>query len=281
MPLYIDHWLDRAEPDFYMMFVAAWIPFNAWYKKEIAPHTTNGTDAQCISYMCSNPNNYKDRIMYYLRDNGFNGQWMRSEIAALQRMLILHPIPDAASPLNFSSICVESNVCHCYETDYRRCHYKWEHINNPVPPQKKFQCVVVDTHAVPQITKLSLGVDRWSVDDLTSHPDYMALESHEMKEKVLIFFNEINPKKPLDVIKVSHPDGHGGFKIPPHSRAFDNIQPPICFDEDNEKVAKVLINLIYKLRCQIFHGSLDPNRNNMEVYEHAYNIQRKLIKALV
>ena len=27
----IKDWIGRSEPDYYMMFVKAWIPFNAWY----------------------------------------------------------------------------------------------------------------------------------------------------------------------------------------------------------------------------------------------------------
>lgn len=280
MPLYIDRWLNRAEPDFYMMFVSAWIPFNAWYNKDIAPLTPKGNDAQCISYIASHSNKYKDRIMFYLNDMGPKGIWMRNEIAALQRMLTLHPIPCAATPLNFSTICVDTNVSNVYECDFRHCHYKWENVQNPVAPHKRFQCSVVDTHVNPHVTKFFLELDKWIEADLLSHPDYIALRSQEMKDKVLKYFREINPKKPLDVIKPSRIDHNGNSIQPNHSRKYDEIGPALYFDGNNDNVAKVLIHLIYKLRCEIFHGSLDPSGDNMEVYEHAYNIQRELIKAL-
>jgi hypothetical protein len=31
----IDHWIRQAEPDYYVFFVKAWIPFNAWYIAEL------------------------------------------------------------------------------------------------------------------------------------------------------------------------------------------------------------------------------------------------------
>ena len=55
----------------------------------------------------------------------------------------------------------------------------------------------------------------------------------------------------------------------------------VYFIDDKEKIAKVLIRLLYQLRCEIFHGSLLPSSNNMEVYEHAYKIQYQLINELV
>lgn len=281
MPLYIDRWLERAEPDFYMMFVSTWIPFNAWYKNDISPLTQSGSDAQCISYICSHNNKYKDRLLYYLRDNGKEGDWMRNQVAMLQRMLTLHPIPDAANPLNFSTICVESNVTNLFECDFRHCHYKWEHVAHPAAGHKKFQCTVVDTHVAPPVTKLMLELDKWDISELTSNPDFTAIASQEMKNKVREYFYEINPRKPLNVIHPSHPDAHGVYKKPAHSCSYDSIEPPVFFSDNVEDVAKVLINLIYKLRCEIFHGSLDPDKNNKEVYEYAYNIQRQLIKALV
>ena len=33
--LHIDEWLKRSDEDFYTLFVKAWIPFNAWYKRDI------------------------------------------------------------------------------------------------------------------------------------------------------------------------------------------------------------------------------------------------------
>ena len=66
---------------------------------------------------------------------------------------------------------------------------------------------------------------------------------------------------------------------PPHSVAYGK-EERAYFTDDEDKVAQVLIQLLYNLRCLIFHGELNPTESNMEVYEHAYHIQSMIIKEL-
>jgi hypothetical protein len=54
----IDHWLNQSEPDYYLFFLKAWIPFNAWYVAELP--LLNKSDTKIIKELQNNINfNFK------------------------------------------------------------------------------------------------------------------------------------------------------------------------------------------------------------------------------
>lgn len=67
---HIGNWIDRAEPDFYMMFIKAWIPFNAWYMTNFYDEPSGiVTDRAIINHIKSNDNTFVRRIKSLLRGN--------------------------------------------------------------------------------------------------------------------------------------------------------------------------------------------------------------------
>ena len=50
----ISKWIDKSEPDFYTLFIKAWIPYNSWYMcnfydEDATPKRTS--DIDIINYM--------------------------------------------------------------------------------------------------------------------------------------------------------------------------------------------------------------------------------------
>ena len=54
----------------------------------------------------------------------------------------------------------------------------------------------------------------------------------------------------------------------------------IHFVNDTEKIAKALIEIIYSLRCLLFHGELVPREEYNKIYESAYYILRVFLEAI-
>jgi hypothetical protein len=80
--------------------------------------------------------------------------------------------------------------------------------------------------------------------------------------------------------------------VPPKAdRSGKPIQPPntiiineaanLFFLSDYDLVSKIIVQLIYELRCKLFHGELDPSKANTGIYKYAYEIQKLLIKELI
>ena len=115
------------------------------------------------------------------------------------------------------------------------------------------------------------------MEDLTSDVNFIAL-SDSVKTHTIDLFKRIYPGSPTNIV------------LEPVVRSGKTCAPPngICLDEeariyfirDVDKIAQVLIQVIYSLRNEIFHGSLNPTDANQEVYKHLYVIQSMLIKEL-
>jgi hypothetical protein len=90
----------------------------------------------------------------------------------------------------------------------------------------------------------------------------------------------MNPKKPEIIIVNPMRNGSGAFIPPPNSIIIDERRH-LYFVNNYELVSKVIIEIMYDLRCKLFHGELDPITANLGIYENAYNLQKILIKELI
>ena len=122
--LHLREWLKRAKEDFYTLFVSSWIPFNAWYNREIVPIVNSSRDRDCINYICKNSNTYKDKILAYLRGNSREDLRFQQEMVDLHNALLSHLIPDAASPINFMTTTIFDSSHPVEESDFYSVHYK-------------------------------------------------------------------------------------------------------------------------------------------------------------
>lgn len=53
----------------------------------------------------------------------------------------------------------------------------------------------------------------------------------------------------------------------------------IFITDEKEKVFSCLMEIIYQLRCHLFHGNLDPSDENHEVIKYCYFVLMALMKA--
>ena len=271
--LHIDEWLKRANEDFYTLFVKAWIPFNAWYNRDISTPAGSNTDRACINYICKNNNTYKDKILSYLRGTTRADLRFQQEMVDLHLALLSHQIPNAANPINFKTTTIFDDTHPLEDDDYYSVHYKIERIARG----NGFDYDVKVTDRNTGALKFSHLFIKWKMEDLESHPDF-AQFSEAIKDRLKKAFLAVYIKAPTNVIK--QPVMRNGVESkPPHSVVYGK-EEKAYFIDDEDRVAQVLIQLLYKLRCQIFHGELNPTSQNMEVYEHAYHIQKMLIKEL-
>lgn len=270
--IHIEKWVKRNEEDFYMLFVGAWIPFNAWYHKEIAPLCGSKKDRDNINYIAQNPNTYKNKILAYL--NGRDGESLRfqQELVDLHRALLLHAIPDNSEPITFKTTTIFDAPA-LIQQDFYKSHYKIE--RTPRGGSYNYDVVLEDknTHAV----KYRSHFTRCDASLLDADPNFTRL-TEAIRNKLKEEFLAVSIKAPRNVILEPIVVG-GSNRKPLHSIELGDHDKQYFID-DRDKIAQVLIQLIYNLRCQIFHGSLDPTEANMVVYQHAYQIQHMLIKEL-
>ena len=110
--------------------------------------------------------------------------------------------------------------------------------------------------------------------ELTTHPDYQPLNETD-KEKVKECLTNVLKYKPAGIVK--QPKANGGK--PSHAIVIDS-QIPLYLTDDTDLVARSVIQLLYQLRCIMFHGDLDPAVTNQGIFKHAYHIQEILLKEI-
>lgn len=272
--IHIDKWVDRAQQDFYMLFVQTWIPFNAWYRKEIAPVAGSKKDRDCINYICHHSNTYKNKVVSLLSGTNKVSRMFRQEVADLHTSLMDHFIPDNSEPINFKTTSIHDLSTPLLEDDYYQYHYKVERISMGNGFQYDIRIEDKTTH----VAKYTKHFNKWNLDDLQADANYNAL-SESVKKHTLELYRGVYPDSPTNVI-LEPVNRSGSLCAPPNSMCFDE-ENKVYFIRDIDKITQVLIQIIYSLRNQIFHGSLDPTDANQEVYRHLYVIQSMLIKELV
>lgn len=270
--IHIKKWAERSEEDFYMLFVGAWIPFNAWYHKEIVPLCGSKRDRDNINYIAQNANTYKNKIMAYLNGSDRESLRFQQEVVDLHKALLLHAIPDNTEPISFKTTTIFDAPA-LIQKDYYKSHYKIERTSHGNSYNYEVLLEDKNTHAVKYRKVFAVCEERL----LTADPDFMRL-TDAVRSKLKEEYLSVGIKAPRNVIlnPIVTPDGN---RKPFHSIELGDYDKQYFID-DRDKIAQVLIQLIYNLRCQIFHGSLDPSEANMVVYQHAYHIQSMLIKEL-
>lgn len=270
--IHIDKWTKRSNEDFYMLFVRAWIPFNAWYHKEIVS-LAGKRDRDCINYIAQHPNTYKNKILSFLNGTNRESLLFQQEMVDLHNSLLRHAIPDNTEPINFMTTSI-GDAPSLIEEDFYKSHYKIERTVHGSSYHYDVRLEDKNTHAA----KYSKHFNGWKMEDLETDPNFLRL-SESLRNKLKEEFKKVSIKAPRNIMLDAIVAADGTKKKPLHSIEYGGFDKQY-FINDKDKIAQVLIQVIYALRCQIFHGSLDPSESNLEVYEHAYQIQRMLIKEL-
>lgn len=277
MPIHVEDWLKRAEADYYMMFVKQWIPFNAWfmdtYQQAIG---TKPNDRQAINFLKATNNRFRDKIVNMLNGHDAEKDKFFFHLAHLHRELQSHPITNKGNRVSLSNIHIEVNPNTVKILDYGHYTYKCEK-TSPATGGVQWECLVMRKSNHATIHQFSLT--NWDMLAFNSHPNFFAIGNETMKEKLRTCFMEINPKKPTDIILPMRV--RAGGELPPLNSIKINQDMKMYVINDAVKVSQVLIELLYILRCLIFHGELEPKNAYYGIYEHAYHIQRIINQELV
>ena len=87
-----------------------------------------------------------------------------------------------------------------------------------------------------------------NMDELTDHPDFLTLNETD-KEKVRECLTTVLKHKPAGIVK--QPKANSGK--PSHAIVIDT-HIPLYLTDDTDLVARSVIQLLYQLRCIMFHG---------------------------
>ncbi len=114
------------------------------------------------------------------------------------------------------------------------------------------------------MTRYDYSHNKYDTDHLNFDLQSSALNA-EQKEFLADCFAQINPKKKESLLC----DKRNGLCI-----------GGVYFLNDCDLLSQALVEVLYALRCKLFHGELQPSKDNLRVYEPAYQILRILLNSL-
>lgn len=279
---HINNWINRAElvMDYYTLFIKAWIPYNAWYMHNFFDEDSNpkrDRDAAIIGYINSTSNRYRDKIKSLLRGGDAQSVEFRLLLGKLHFELEANPIPDFDNRITFSTINLIRNTQKTHSQSLGQFTYSVR-FDDTLPKTAK-RCFLEVQKKSNNQTIHRVELFNWSEEELNNEQDFISIPEIEKKNQLRDAFSKINPRKPIQIIVSPKRTRGNNFTKPDNSISIDE-SANLYFTDDHDLVSKVIVQLLYELRCKLFHGELDPIDSNLSVYEYAYKIQNILIKEL-
>lgn len=258
---HIDKWLllSEAETDFAILFVRAWIPFNAWY----CNNYNDTSDRRCLDKIKTDTNQFRAKLIALLRGHDSEAEKFRAFLKDLHLALNQHPIPDAGPDrISFENIYFRKNpkTVTAPLVKKRNIEYKCELLSD-----NNVSAIAINTRKNPQEIKHNYRHTKYDLENFQNDLN-SKVGNKEIRDTLLELFQEINPKRKENLIRSNKKN----------SLIIDNV----FFVHDVELLSQAIIEIIYQLRCKLFHGELQPSKNNLSVYEPAYNLLRILLKSL-
>ena len=274
---HIGNWIDRAEPDFYMMFIKAWIPFNAWFMTNFYDEASGiVTDRAIINHIKSNDNTFVRRIKSLLRGNDSVSLEFKHALGKMELELRAHAVPNEHDRLSFANVSITSNTSHTYQVTKGRYQFKAQF--NPLQPRTALRCRLEILKASNGSNVALVELNNCMLSELEGNPDFINVERDEWKEVLRSCLNEISPNKKenlLAQVKIKN-----GVPSIPSGSIEINKENNLYLRGNVDDLAKAILEIIYRLRCLLLHGEIDPTVANSSIYEHAYVVLRTLIKEL-
>lgn len=255
-------WMDQSGPDYYLFFLKAWIPFNAWYVAEYP--NLQKKDTAIIKELQDGAGSKPRSIIKNFLENEADHDALKfkSYFAELHHQLNTVSLAHNGNRLSFASLNLAQNPDkHKNLVDEQENVYKVEKTSD------YWQAYI---QAKSGRTLLDFKKPVYNIEELIKDTAYLRLDK-KMQKRIRDLFHAIDPQKTVSVISKSA-SKQDCISI--------KSQHPCKIIKDCEVVAKACINVLYALRCMLFHGEVSPNEANRRVYENAFYLLQLTINRL-
>lgn len=276
---YVDnkqYWDDLSDIDFITAFVKAWLAFNAWYRS----HYNLTQDRQILEQVKFHPNPIKNKAESMLKpkDRGRNrgvsaekrfrldqeSQELRSNISLLHDRLEKHPLlpfdkkKASYEKISFTNVFLKRKTPISLSECYSGLEYSVAVTLNGGSIQSILATI---THVKNGSRKFSHSQDKYDARDLATVLNTSKLNPQQTIRMKNLYAN-INPEVYANLMTFSE----------------DEIEcDAYVFRCSSEDLFAGTIEILYAMRCMLFHGELVPSRDAKLCYEPAYRILKHFL----
>ena len=279
----VQHWASQIEVDWFTYFIKAWIPFNAWYSNAFEEES----DRQIINALKGVEHNpVRSKVVRLLENSDEDANAFKHHVAQLHTALEAQEVVNRGRRLTFTNAYLGPNPKQqCSERGYQNAQYVIERgVGRAVDPsdaknKRRVACEITKGAR----TRLLLIQNRFNEDELIADSTFLALRL-EWQTQFLNHYRGINPNLMMDLL--SRENSRIPVGLAPSGARDDPEFNMIKFGTYNfcnhpENIYFGLLEILYGLRCLLFHGEIVPTPETRRLYEPAYFILRRFLKCIV
>ena len=262
----IQTWAEHTKPNYPILYVTRWIPFNAWY----VSLTGVKKDADSIRYLKEHPNNdLYDRIKHLITGSSkiFECLQFRHELYELEQLLKNKDFPSTIEPICFGVVEMGKNpdpekrkVVNGYAYKAKR----YVDNSDPVHPNKSVSITIEKLGTTPPVID-TINLTKHNRDELEVKLAALSKYNRQQKHNIREVFKLVEHNITIDTKNVS-----GGTIRIGNSR----------FCTDMDAIAAMTIDVLYELRCKAAHGEIEYNSRIITIYEHAFYMLNLITKTI-
>lgn len=250
-------WLRLSEIDYLGQFVKVWLSFNAWYRSAY----TETQDRAIINELKWQANPVANVVRPLLEDkNSDTANQLRSDIGMLHDRLEHYELRtgknDQTRRITLCSVYLQDHAPRPLTESSHGIQYRVELCTN-----RHIKCNVTNRQGRSLLT---CDHDRHDISTLESEPGLSRLNTKQLGI-IRLLYQQAAPRHVVDLTK-SVSDSQvfqcGAFK----------------FYGDRDTLFAAVVEIIYLMRCHLFHGELVPTKQANACYEPAYRIVRRFLE---
>ena len=256
-----DAWLRMSEIDYVGQFVKAWLAFNAWYRSAY----TETQDRKIINEFKWQSNPVRNTLRPKLESTSDDAVQFRAEIGLLHQRLDNYEVFSSKGAekrrISFRRVFLRENPPKANQEDRHGFLFRAE--------------LLANKQATASVTRKKNGV---ALVNIVSAPhDLAALKAASgfarlspVQQSVLVrVYSEVTPYLMCDLTMHKEPDAPplpcGAYK----------------FNCGKDALFAGVTEVLYEMRCTLFHGELAPTKEAIFCYEPAFRVVRRFLDCVV
>jgi hypothetical protein len=262
---FIDHrdaWIRMSEIDYLGQFVKSWLAFNAWYRG--AYHESQ--DRKIIDEVKWQGNPILSKLRPMLETESDEAEQLRAQIGLLHDRLESYELHSGKGAdkkrITLRSVFLRDNP----PTLRTRVHY-----GRKLMVERTAAEVKVDVrHIRSNATVFHYTQNKFDLRDLDALPDFQNKLTPKLQASLRQLYGEVAPKWIEDLTTYRDLD--------PNTREIKC--GAFSFLCGKDALFAGVVEIIYQMRCTLFHGELIPAQGAVLCYEPAYRLVRRFLECV-
>lgn len=248
-------WLRLSEIDYLGQFVKVWLAFNAWYRSAYSEKQ----DRKIINELKWNSNPIGNALRPLLENASEKAEQLRSDIGLLHHRLehyeIITAKGQALERVTFRNVYLRDRPASVETYSSYGSTFRVERKTNGA-----VECEVLNKQGTAVFL---VQQQKYDLSEIESHADFLVISS---KQRTCLreLYIKSSPREVADLLATQ---GNGPIKCGAFS-----------FHCGREELFAAVVEVVYLLRCHLFHGELSPTKQASECYEPAYRIVRRFLE---